>query len=79
MPTIIPISIALLTILLQPANARAEGTNEESLETTSEASESSMKTNELQQMIFEMLSWDDMNFESSTDASLELDQSHKES
>jgi hypothetical protein len=79
MPIFISISIALLTILLQPADARAEGTNEESLETTSEASESSKKTNELQQMIFEMLSWDEMNFESSTDASLELDQSHKES
>jgi hypothetical protein len=79
MPTFIPISIALLTILLQPADARAEGTNEESLETTSEASESSKKINELQQMIFEMLSWDEMSFESSTDASLELDQSQKES
>ena len=79
MPTFTPISIALLTILLQPADARAEGTHEESLETTSEASENSMKTNELQQMIFEMLSWDDLNFESSTDASLELDQNQKES
>ena len=79
MRTFILTCIALWAILVLQVTARADNMNRESLLTSATLSDRSIEPNELQQMIFEILSSDDMDLEPSTDASLEIKGEQNES